>query len=125
MTDDGVSTLTYVDKTSPPAKRKIISRQTIIPEKCENSPIIFFALSANTAKEFPVIFVPTEEELEIWKSEKERRHVNSLQGKPHTKIWGPHKTVGYTKQHLLNMNIGDLNGDSFDDLVVCEEKRAR
>ncbi|MHC4737906.1 MAG: hypothetical protein ACYS9Y_03275, partial [Planctomycetota bacterium] len=28
MTNDGISTLTYVDKTSPPAKTKIISRQT-------------------------------------------------------------------------------------------------
>jgi len=104
MTNDGISTLTYVDKTSPPAKSKIIGRQTIIPEKCENSPVIFFALSANTTEEFPLIFIPTEDELEIWKYDKQWHHAYSLQGIPDMRIWGPHKTAGYTKQYWLNMN---------------------
>ncbi len=68
MTDDGVSALAYVDKTSPPEKRKIISRPTIIPEKCENPPNIFFKLSANTAGEFPLIFVPTEDDLKEYRT---------------------------------------------------------
>jgi len=125
MTNDGISKLTYVDKTSPPAKIKIIDRQTIIPEKCENPPIIFFALSANTTEEFPLIFIPIEDELEIWKYDKQWQHAYSLKGTPDTRIWGPHKTAGYIKQYWLNMNIADLNGDKLDDLVICEDNNGK
>ncbi|HUS73364.1 MAG TPA: VCBS repeat-containing protein [Sedimentisphaerales bacterium] len=125
MTNDGVSILTYVDKKTPPAMRKIINQQTIIPEKCENSPTILFTLSANTAKGYPLIFVPTENELKIWKYENQWHCMYSLEGMPETQIWGPNKAAGYTKQYWLNMNIGDLNGDGFDDLVICEENKGK
>jgi hypothetical protein len=125
MTGDGVSTLAYVNKNTPPVSTKIINRQTIIPDKCENNPVIFFTSSAKSPTEYPLIFVPTEKELEIWKHENQWRHISSLEGMPETRIWGPNKAAGYTKQYWLNMNIGDLNSDGLDDLVICEENNGK
>lgn len=125
MTNDGVSALTYVDKDTHPVSTKIINRQTIIPRKCENFPIIYFTLSAKTTTKYPVILVPTEKELEIWKYENQWRHVSSLEGMPETWIHGPNKAAGYTKQYWLNMNIADLNSDGLDDLVICEENNGK
>ena len=125
MNNDGVSKLAYVGKNTPPTSTKIISRQTIIPDKCENSPIIYFKFSAKSPTGYPLIFVPTEKELEIWKYENQWRHQSSLEGMPETSIWGPHKAAGYTKQYWLNMNIGDLNGDSLDDLVICKDNNGK
>ncbi|MHC4655375.1 MAG: FG-GAP repeat domain-containing protein [Planctomycetota bacterium] len=125
MTNDGVSVLSYVNKNTPPVSRKIINQQTIISEKCENSPVIFFTLSAKTAKGHPLIFVPTENELKIWKYGKEWRYEDSLPGIPETRIWGPNKAAGYTKQYWLNMNIGDLNSDGLDDLVICQDNNGK
>jgi len=125
MTSDGVSTLTYVNKNTPPISTKIINRQTIIPDKCENTPVIFFKSSAKSPTGYPLIFVPTEKELELWKYENKWSHISSLEGMPETRIWGPNKAAGYTRQYWLNMNIGDLNSDGLDDLVMCEENNGK
>lgn len=123
MDADGVSTLTYTGKASPPAKKQIINRKTVIPEKSEHPSIIFFTLSAKTTGEFPILFVPTENGLEVFKRDKQWQHEYSLQDISDIQIWGPQKTAGYTKSHLLNMSIGDLNNDGLDDLFACKNNK--
>ena len=121
MTDDGVWSLTFVGKTTAPARKQIINRQTLIPDKCENPSVISFTLSANTATDFPLIFVPTQDALEIWQYDKQWQRAGVLEGIPTTRLWAPHRRTGYVKQYLLDMNIGDLNNDGLDDLVVCDK----
>ena len=123
LTHDGVSTLTYTDRATPPSKQRIISQHTLIPEKCEESTVIFLTLSANTAKEFPSIFVPTHNGLQIWQCDNKWHYRHSLENVPEAQIWGPHEGVGYAKQYLLNMNVADLNSDGLDDLVVCKDNK--
>jgi hypothetical protein len=123
MTHDGVSTLTYTDRSTPPSKQRIISQHTLIPEDCEESTVIFLALSANTTKESPSIFVPTESGLQIWQHDNKWHRRHSLQNIPETQIWGPDEGIGYAKQYLLNMNIADLNSDGLDDVVVCKNNK--
>jgi hypothetical protein len=125
MTNEGVGSLSFVDRTKPPVKAKLINQQTIVPEKCEGSAVVSFTLSANTAKEFPLIFIPTENELQIWRYDEQWHYIDSLQGIPEARIWGPYETAGYTKQYWLNMNIADLNGDGLGDLVICEENNGK
>jgi hypothetical protein len=125
MTHDGVSTLTYTDRATPPSKQRIISQRTLIPDQCEESTVIFLALSANSAKEFPSIFVPTENGLQIWQHDNRWHQRHSLGNIPEAEIWGPHEGIGYTKQYLLNMNIADLNSDGLDDVVVCKNDKGK
>lgn len=125
MTNEGVDSLSFVDRAKPPLKAKLINRQTIVPEKREEPAVVSFTLSANTAKEFPLIFIPTENELQIWRYDEQWHYIDSLQGIPEARIWGPYETAGYTKQFRLNINIADLNGDGLGDLVICEENNGK
>jgi hypothetical protein len=123
MAHDGVSTLTYADRATRPSKERIISQNTLVPEDCEIPTIIFLALSANAAKEFPSIFVPTESGLEVWQYDKKWHYSHSLENIPEAQIWGPYEGLGYAKQYWLSMNIADLNSDGLDDVVVCNNNK--
>ncbi len=120
MTHEGVDALTFANKTSPPEKRRLIRQPTILPETCDDPTILLLPLSANTLRTAPLIMVPTEDALQLWKYDRTWQHSASLPDKPDTRIWGPHGSVGYVKQHLLNLNIGDLNYDQTDDIVICD-----
>ena len=124
MTKEGVSTLTYTDKKQAPKINKIIDRQTIIAgsDDKDYAPVNFFTLSAKTTNENPLIFVPTEECVEVWSYDKQWQRAYSMQNIFDNKVYI--SGTGYTKTQLLEMNIGDLNGDTLDDLIVSRRSNA-
>ena len=129
MDEDGVSTLTFTDRTSAPTKMRIISRKTVIPPiedprmSEDPSQIFLFQLSAKTSGDYPIIFVPTENGVEVFKHGNQWDRDYSMQDISDIRIWGPNKTAGYTKFQLLNMTIDDLNADGLDDMVVCKSNK--
>lgn len=127
MTNDGVSSLACVEKGKLPEETKIISRQTLIPEECEEASVIFFTLSAGTAKEFPVIIVPTLKGLEIWEYSKSNgwHYAYSLEEPLEGVGFALDDKYVYVKYYHLNMNVGDINGDGLEDLVICRHVWAR
>lgn len=122
MTNDGVSSLTCAGRTTPPKSDQIISRRTIVPEKSEDSHVFFFTLSANTAKEFPVIFIPTENGLEVWEnSSSDRwRYAYALKEALKSSIGGPWNEYVYSRSYYLHMSVGDVSGDGLEDLLICD-----
>jgi len=123
MTSDGVSRLRYAGNSEPAAREKIIERPTLIPEQTEELRTVYFTLSARTAGPYPLIIIPTEDNLEIWQYEQGWRCAQLLETGVQEQIWGPYEGLGYRRQLKLNMNIGDLSQDGLDDLVVCQSSR--
>ena len=131
MNEDGVSTLTFTDRTTPPVKMQIINRRTVIPgidedsQMSEDPQMFFYQLSARTSGDYPIIFVPTEDGVEVFRHGNQWERDFSLQDISDNRIWGPRKTAGYTKLHLLNMTIDDLNDDGLDDLIVFKSNNGK
>jgi len=123
MTNTGVSSLTYVNKDIPFEKEEIINRKTLIPKTVEKTPTIFFASSANTTKEFPLIIIPTPDSIEIWEytNATEWHKVCVLDTKLQNTICSFENKDVYNKEFSLNMSVGDINGDGRDDIVICKD----
>ncbi len=122
LTHDGVSSLTYVDRSTTPESNMIINRETLIPSETLEAAMIFLTLSAKTAEGFPLIMVPTQKGLEIWEHGDDGvwRFVSSLEHAIARTLSGPHHECAYSTRDYLNIAIKDVNADGRDDLVVCE-----
>jgi hypothetical protein len=125
MDNRGVCSLGYVDTTQPLTKKNIIDRATLIPKKCRKNRVLNFKLSADTGMKYPVIFVPTRTGLEVWEYENGWHYAYTLWGRLEPSIWGPSKGMGYVEQYWLSMNVGDINGDGLEDLVICDSKKGK
>lgn len=127
MKADGVYALNFTDRAAPPTETKLIDRDTLIPEHVENSRALFFPLSADTGKPYPLIIVPTNESIEIWENSSDGwRYALSLQDGPRRTLrWEWREERVYSRTSSVGISVGDVNGDDRDDIVISENIHTR
>ena len=118
MTCDGVAQVSCVQRNAPPVRKRIIAQRTIFPESLRTPTVHVFPLSAETKNHVPVILVPLEHDLQVWREENGWQCVQSLKGLLDTTISVYEEGPGYDKTTRLNMNVGDTNGDGRDDIIM-------
>ena len=66
----------------------------------------------------PVILVPGENDLQVWQNRGAWHAVQSLEGFVSTTTSVYDEGPGYDKTTVLDMNIGDTNGDGRGDIMI-------
>ncbi|HMD52960.1 MAG TPA: VCBS repeat-containing protein, partial [Phycisphaerae bacterium] len=67
MTGDGVSELSFTNRTGPPVIRQIIKQSTIIPDRTDEANAAYVPLSVATGQDWPLLLVPTVAGLQVWR----------------------------------------------------------
>ena len=118
MMSDGVTELDFTNRSAPPARRQIITQQTIVPESIEEPLIAYFPLSPETKGSAPVILVPVGSDLQVWRRTDTWQHVQTFKDALETSIWASRNDLGYDRTAQLAMSLGDITGDQRDDIIV-------
>ncbi len=120
LTEDGLSTLSFVSGLPTLKKEPLITEKTLLDGATGKS-AFFFPLALNTKGSFPLLLLPTAKSLEIWRysANGQWRHVETINNEPQC-IIRANNTVGYQKNLFMNLAVGDIDGDKRDDLVIRE-----
>jgi len=143
MTSDGVTELCFTNRTGPPAIRQIIRQSTIVPEAmdaAEGTNAIYFPLSVETGRDWPLLLVPTADGIQVWSTLRSAAtpvlRSNSAEGGEdgqHRDEWHQAQVIsnsieaslqlsvtnpGYARSLGFDLSVGDVNGDGRDDLMV-------
>ncbi|MHC4796374.1 MAG: FG-GAP repeat domain-containing protein [Planctomycetota bacterium] len=118
-TEKGISVLTWLARTAAPTREIVVKRETIVPDIAKGS-ALFFPLAMESSGDFPLILVPTDGALEIWRHENNGgwRHDSTLADKLQCIVNAPFQQTFYMKLRFLNLTVGDTNSDGREDLVV-------
>lgn len=126
MTSGGVTEFSFTNPAQPPSREQIIQQETIIPETNNSRLAWYFPLSAKTGTDWPLLLVPIEGGIEVWRHGDQWEPAQLLEGAVETHL---HPSLsdpgyGYSQSLDLNLSLGDLNGDARDDLIVMQNDRA-
>ncbi|HEY5910402.1 MAG TPA: FG-GAP-like repeat-containing protein [Verrucomicrobiae bacterium] len=129
MTGEGVDTLAFSNRTSPPELQSIIRQRTVIPPMLDGPavPTMHFPLSADTGTGWPLALVPVEAGLQVWRHSEgqEWRLTQTLEPALDLRV-GPSigNNPGYMSWLGLCLGVGDLNGDGREDLILRRHNTA-
>ena len=129
MTSEGVTELYFTNRNAPPTPQQIIKQQSILPDVLDETQVMYFPLSASTGTEWPLLLVPVAGGLQVWsqilsaapQDGQHRDTWRNLQLIEHAVDSQTQPSVtnpGYTQSFGLNMNLGDVDRDKRDDLMV-------
>ena len=117
LTSDGVTELGFTNRTGAPFRREIIRQRTIVPDEIDKPSAIQLPLSARTGGDWPLILVPVNEGLQIWRFQQGWRLSQILEPAALQAHFWVIK-LGYDRDFELSLALSDLNGDQRDDLII-------
>jgi hypothetical protein len=125
MTSDGVSELRFINRTSPPALRQIITQPTLIPRTAPQTNAACVPMSAKTSGDWPLLLVPAADGLQVWQHRDDWRQAQNIPHAMSAHLWPSIGNPGYTRSLELDLSVGDVNGDGLDDLMVRRGQNGR
>jgi len=118
MTGDGVSELSFTNRTGPPVIRQIIKQSTIIPDRTDEANAAYVPLSVATGQDWPLLLVPTVAGLQVWRHQDGWHQAQIIAPAIDDSLWPSVANPGYATQLGFNFSVGDVNGDGRDYLMV-------
>ncbi len=115
LTPQGLSAIRFDDAGAH--ETPLIECPTIVPSA--ESAMVFFPLCLKTGSDYPLLLVPAESGLQVWRHEGRAWKLDGTiaEGLQST-VTGPFGDVAYRLYRFTNLAIGDVNGDGRDDLVI-------
>jgi len=121
MTSDGVTELSFTNRTGPPTIRQIIRQATIVPEAmdaAEGTNAMYLPLSVETGRDWPLLLVPAADGLQVWQYRDEWRQAQVIGQVMDASLQLSVTDPGYATSLGFDLSVGDVNGDGRDDLMV-------
>jgi hypothetical protein len=119
MTAQGVQEWRFANRGNPPDRRQIIEQATILPDQVEKSYILQKRMSVQTPNNTPLLLIPVGKDLQVWRYQQTWQAIQTLKNAVSVQVMPAYQKLGYDRFVNLNMNIGDVNGDGLEDLMLC------
>lgn len=128
MTSDGVIALSLTNRNGPPVRQQIIRQRTLLPQATgdvasqpsarDQPEIIVCSMSARTAADWPLLLVPVDGGLEVWRHRQDWEQGQTLKGALETHNWPQTQPAGYARSSQFSFSASDVDGDGREDLMT-------
>ncbi len=125
LTSDGVSELSFTNRTGPPNLRQIIRQPTIVPEAADDTNAVHFPLSVTTGRDWPLLLVPATDGIQVWQHRDQWAQAQFIAHSVDASLEPIPAHPGYDASYGLDLSVGDVNGDGRDDLMVRRSNPGR
>ena len=128
LTSRGVTALLLTNRNAPPVCQQLIRQRTLVPQATGDGPseapvrgqrgAIVCSMSARTAAAWPLLLVPVDGGLEVWRHSKGWERSQTLQGALEAHYWPQIQPAGYARSSRFSFSTSDVDGDGREDLMT-------